>query len=418
MNNSLKILIVTDSIDINDSSGSKGRVTLINNLKRCGFNLKVLHYTRRQINLNEVECIGIKESKFNLLYIIGKLLVFLKRFTKLELVHFFEKRIGFSFLFLNDSNSIQNAIQKENPSDYDWVLTLSKGASFRPHHAILNVPKWHNKWLAYVHDPFPFHCYPPPYEWNMPGYKQKEHFFNQVTQKAQHLIFPSLLLQVWMESFYPAIKNKGIIVPHQIDETISVNGKLPEYFRKEGFILLHAGNLMKQRPPQPLVEGFRLFLKQNPEANNVSQLLLIGPANYHMAYLNEVKIKTPQIFLSEGYVDYDLVQQLQNNASVNIILEADSKISPFLPGKFPHCVRANAPILLIGPKNSESFRLLGVDYPFQTENKNPKEIAFIIATLYRLWQINPSKLNLDRKDLSHYFSLDSLAKQMKSLTSI
>lgn len=417
MNKPLKILIVTDSIDVNDSSGSKGRVALINNLIRSGFTLKVLHYTRRSINLDDVVCVEIKERRPNILYALGKFLVLLKRYAKVGLVQFFEKHIGFSFLFLNDSKSIQNAIKKENPDNYDWVLTLSKGASFRPHHALLNVHQWQNKWLAYVHDPYPFHYYPPPYEWNMPGYKQKEHFFNQVTQKARHLVFPSLLLQEWMQSFYPAIKNKGVVVPHQIDETKPENGILPEYFKKGGFTLLHAGNLMKQRPPEPLVEGFRLFLEQNPEAKKVSQLLLIGPADYHQVYLDRIKNEIPQVFISEGYVDYDIVQLLQNNASVNIIIEADSEISPFLPGKFPHCIRANAPILLIGPKNSESFRLLGENYTFQSENKKPEEIALTIAKLYKKWQTTPSDFKLNRKDLEHYFSMSYLEKQLKSISS-
>jgi hypothetical protein len=418
MNNSLKILVVTDSIDVNDSSGSKGRVALIYNLKRCGFNLKVLHYTRRAIHLDDVECIKIKERRSNILYVIGKLLVLFKRYAKVALVHFFEKRIGFSFLFLNDSYSIQKAIKMENPENYDWVLTLSKGASFRPHHALLNVPKWHNKWLAYVHDPYPFQCYPPPYEWNMPGYKQKERFFKEVTENARYIFFPSGLLQEWMASFFTAIKGKGVIIPHQLDETNSSNRPLPDFFLKGGFTLLHTGNLMKQRLPQPLVEGFTLFLEQNPEAKANAQLLLIGPSGYHKRYLDEVRNEILQLYVSEGYVNYEEVQSLQERAVVNVIIEADAEISPFLPGKFPHCVQANTPILHLGPKNSETVRLLGYKYPYSVANKHSEEIAVVIQKLYKEWKLNPKAFQLNRPDLKDYISPNYLARQIQRLGNI
>ena len=41
------IIIVSESIDVNDSSASKGRVALINNLIKIGYQVTVLHYTRK-----------------------------------------------------------------------------------------------------------------------------------------------------------------------------------------------------------------------------------------------------------------------------------------------------------------------------------------------------------------------------------
>lgn len=410
------ILIITESIDVNDSSGSKANVALIQNLYKAGFQIKVLHYTRKELQLKDISCVAIQEQKWTALYILSKIQLLIQRITKLKVNKPIENLLGFSFAFLNDSISIQRALKKEVITEFDWVLTLSKGASFRPHHAFLNCPVWHSKWLAYVHDPYPFHRYPKPYDWFMPGYKQKERFFNKVTQYAGFLIFPSVLLQKWMEQWFSAIKEKGVIIPHQISETFEPkDAKLPAYFNQNGFTLLHAGNLMKQRPPQPLVEGFRQFLENNPKAKENAQLLLIGPANFHQEYLNKIKSEISQVYVSDGYVEYDEVQALQNNTSVNVIIEADAEISPFLPGKFPHCLKSAKPILLLAPNNSESSKLLGENYPFRIENNNPQLIALKIQHLYDLWLNAKSNLRWDFSRLYDYFSIDYLKKQIENL---
>ena len=49
-----KILVVVESLDVNDSSGTKGRVALINNLAKAGFDLDVLHYTQKEVQLREL----------------------------------------------------------------------------------------------------------------------------------------------------------------------------------------------------------------------------------------------------------------------------------------------------------------------------------------------------------------------------
>lgn len=411
-----KIIIISESIDVNDSSGSKTNVALIHNLHKAGFQLKVLHYTRKELQLKDIPCDAIKEQKLTAFYLLAKIQLVTQRLTKININKPIENFLGFSLTFLNDSLSIKWALENEETANFDWILTLSKGASFRSHHAVLKSPKWHDKWLAYVHDPYPFHLYPKPYDWYMPGYKQKERFFSKVSENSKHLIFPSGLLQEWMEQWFPAIKEKSVIIPHQINETFKPKeNKLPAYFSQNAFTLLHAGNLMKQRPPQPLVEGFRQFLENNPQAIENAQLFLIGPANYHQEYLNKMKSEIPQVYVSDGYVEYEEVQALQNNTSVNIIIEANAEISPFLPGKFPHCVKSGMPILLLAPENSESAKLLGENYPFRIENNNPQLISLKIQHLYELWLNAKSNLSWDFSRLNDYFSIDYLKKQIENL---
>jgi len=409
-----KILIVVDSIDIEDSSGSKANVALIKNLNKAGFELFVYHFTRKNIQLKDIQTFEIPEIKWSGLYFLSRFQRVFSRNFKVNLAPFFEKRFGFSFTFFNDTKSISSALKKQsfNP---DLVLTLSKGASFRSHYAVLKLPHLHNKWMAYIHDPYPFHYYPRPYNWVEPGYEFKESFFQELSQKAKYSAFPSQLLKEWMSSYFSDFAKTGIIIPHQNEKYEVQDNNFPSYFEVSKFNLLHAGNLMKQRSPEGLLKGFMLFLKNNPSAKNEAKLILLGGASYHSKMLEDYINNISEIYIYNGNKPFDEVYNLQKNVSVNIILEAKGEISPFLPAKFPHCIEANKTILSLAPYYSETRRLLGEDYPFWSEVDDVNKIAQLIEKLYQLWKQNPDTLLLNRKDLESYVSVDYLQEKIDNL---
>lgn len=413
MKRKLKIAIVVESINVNDSSGSKANVALIQNLHEIGHHISIFHYTRRKIHLKDIDCQLIKEKKRSL-YFLSRIQRVFQRTFKINISKFLESIFGFSFTFFNDTNSIKTFIE-DKISNSDLIITLSKGASFRPHYALLKLPKFHSKWLAYVHDPYPFHCYPKPYDWIESGYKMKESFFRKVSEKAKYSGFPSELLKEWMGNFFPSFLKTGIIIPHQTFKENFKKIDYPVYFDENKFTILHAGNLMKQRSPKGLIEGFLLFLFNNSKAKKDSRLLLLGSADYHKEMLSKYKIQIPELYVSNGSVPFKEVYHLQKNVSVNVILESKSGISPFLPGKFPHCVTANKPILLLAPAKSETKRLLGDEYPYSTEVDDVNEIANIFQKLYDQWLKDSSDLKLNREDLEHYVSVDYLSEVMNSI---
>jgi glycosyltransferase involved in cell wall biosynthesis len=409
-----KIGVVVDSIDLNDSSGSKANVALILNLKEAGFEVKIFHYTQKEIYIPGIECVAIPERKLNVMFLLSRLERLFIRWTGINLNPFMEGFFGFSFTFFNDVASIKKALLKESDFNPDLIITLSKGASFRPHYALLKLPQLHHKWMAYVHDPYPFHFYPQPYNWVQPGYKQKELFFKEVSVKAKYAAFPSLLLQEWMGSYFPNFLNTGVVIPHQNAHFEVVSFDVTCYFDATKFNLLHAGNLMKQRSPEGLIQGFQLFLKNNPDAKENARLLLIGSASYYEEMLTSYQKKIPELYICLNNKPFDEVQFLQNNATVNIILESKSEISPFLPGKFPHCVEANKPILALGPYYSETRRLLGADYPYWSEVNDVENIAMQIDKLHLFWQ-KDAKMVLNRIDLKEYISIDYLKRVIDQL---
>ncbi|PAM96836.1 UDP-glycosyltransferase, partial [Flavobacterium sp. IR1] len=133
---------------------SKANVALILNLKDAGFEVSVYHYTRKEIQLPGVKCVAIKERRSNALFLLSRIQRKLQHGLEINLAKHLEPIFGFSFTFFNDVKSIAAALKKERNFTPDIVLTLSKGASFRPHYALLYAPIFHNKLLTYIHDPY------------------------------------------------------------------------------------------------------------------------------------------------------------------------------------------------------------------------------------------------------------------------
>jgi len=104
-------------------------------------------------------------------------------------------------------------------------------------------------------------------------------------------------------------------------------------------------------------------------------------------------------------------------ASVNIILEAKSEISPFLPGKFPYCIGADKPLILIGPYYSECRRLLGKNYKYCFDFDAVVPLSKAIEELYCKWKQSPKDLTLERPDLEKYLSAEHL-KEILADTSL
>ncbi len=409
-----KILVVAESIDVEDSSGTKGRVALIKNLHKIGFDVRVYHYTRKDIQLAGISCHSINENRRSLLFFLSRTERYLRYWFDLKVHKPIEQLFGFSFTLLNDRNSITTALKRIKDFEPDLVVTLSKGGSFRPHHALLKLPEWHTKWMAYIHDPYPFASYPRPYDYVEPGHQQKRNFFLKVATSAKYAAYPSKLLAEWMESYFPALKGKAVIIPHQIDKVELHSSELPDYFKKDAFTIVHAGALMNARNPMGLIKAFRRFLTEVPDAAVHSQLLFIGAKSIYSREFQEIKKGLPQFFSSDSYLPFNETQEIQKNAAVNVILEAKGAISPFLPGKFPHYVSADKPILLLGPYYSESRRLLGADYLYWAEIDEIDKIAGHIENLYFQWKIDPTQLMLNRPDLEAYLSVKYLKQTIES----
>ena len=173
----LNVLILAETIDVDTSSAGKANFAMITSLLAENVILKVYHYSHKEVHIPGIKTILIQENKKDFYYWLSRAQRIFQRNTKINFSKLLEARFGFSFTFKNDVNSMVAVLQKEVPSSYDVVLCLSKGSSFRTHAALLKLPQYHRKWMAYVHGPYPFNWYPNPYNWKEAGSLQKEHFF-------------------------------------------------------------------------------------------------------------------------------------------------------------------------------------------------------------------------------------------------
>ena len=399
----MKLLVLAETLDITDSSAGKANYAFIQSLLTAGFEITVYHYSYKEINLPGVEPILIQERKTDLNYCLSRGQRVLQRITQRNFSKSLEQGFGFSFTFFNDVNSMVSDLKLLRVANYDIVLTLSKGASYRTHAALLKLPEWHTQWLAYIHDPYPFHWYPKPYDWLQPGSAQKEAFIKEVAQKAKWLGYPSQCLQEWMGTFDANFKTKGIVLPHQASEALVIEKAFPEFFDPDQFNILHAGNLLKQRNPFPLIQAWNLFLEQQPEAKAQAKLLLIGPGAYHEPELSKICNETASIYRFSGSMDYEQVRLLEQHSVVNIVLEAAAEMSPFLPAKFPNLIKAKRPLLHLGPKHSEVRQLLGDNYLFFAEADDVNSICKLFVRLYDLWKEKGAAKYPFSKNLNKYF---------------
>lgn len=411
----MKLLVILESIDIGDkSSGTKGRLAFVNSLKEAKYEVEILHYSDKNITLEDISTRFIPKQKNNIFYFLSRLQWFFQRKTNTNLSPLIEKCFGFSFAYFYDIHNIKIFLKSFNIEDYDYIITMSKGASFRTFYAVLGEEKIEKKWISYIHDPYPYHFYPHPFKKKQPGFKKKEKFFKEVVLKSTYAIFPSLLLKEWMTNFFPAFKNKSIVIPHQYTNSIpEENIEFSNLVDNRYFTVLHAGNLLEERNPEFLFQAFKMFLAKFPEAINNSKLIFIGFDDKHKLFFDSVKKQDYPVVSSNAYIPFENTLWLQNNASVNVILESVSDISPFLPGKFPHCVQAKKPILLLSPAKSETRRLLRDDYPYWSEANDVLKIATIIEDLYFKWKKDTLTYNFEY--LNDYFSIEYFKKQLDSI---
>lgn len=406
------ILVVVDSVDPEDSSGSKVNVAFISNLKKIGYKVKVLTLNKaKNKNLQSGEML-IKPIK-NISYFLSRLQRIIQRYLKVDFSIALENRFGFSFTFLNDCQSLTKELAKLDPKKFELIITLSKGESFRPHYAVLHLPQFHSKWLAYIHDPYPFQNYPEPYRFIPKGAAQKHYFFENLSAKCRFAGFPSLYLAEHMVNFYNNFSGKQIIIPHQYDSFLKI-GNLPSFFDKKMFNIIHAGNLIAGRSPEGLLKGFVRFLKIYPEARGRAFLHLIGPSGSYSDLFED--FSDIEGFLPRPSISYSEAIALQAHANVNLVIEAsDSEFSPFLPAKMAHLTQANKPIFILSPEKSEVRRLLGGSYSWQCRADDSDEITRIISNLYIQWRELGRNILLNRPDLQHYFSTHYLDEKIQFL---
>lgn len=310
--------------------------------------------------------------------------------------------------------AIQKALQNDT---YDVMLLLGSGFSYVPFFAVQEMSP-DIKWIANIHDPYPLFELPPPFAVPQRFFMKREAaVFKKMCADAKGLTFPSQELKEWMSQFNPIIKSKGLVIPHpgKLASNPADNGSnLDVNLPANKFNMVHAGSLLGPRDPRPLLTAYKSFLEKNPDAVDKSTISVIGKVLGNHGKIEEVMGQFSSNLLLIKRITYQRAFELLKQSDVNVIIEAKTEISPFLPGKFSDYVTANKPIVSLSPKKSEVRRLLGANNPLCTENGNVAEIENIITKLYGQWKNGHIPLNYDQK-LKDYIHPLSVGKAFETL---
>ncbi len=396
-----KLLVVADDVNFQRGSGPKVSHAMVKLLAELDHPLTLLHQSDQEVPFEEknVESIYVKEGR-SIHYYKSRFNRKARKYLKSDFSKKYEEGTGHSYTEDSLIDSMHKVLSGLNPKDFSLVLTLSKGALFTAHKAILQLPEWHSRWCSYFHDPFPFSWYPEPYTFNDIGTLVKQQLCRGFVENAAVLMFPSLKLMEHYQALTISIEQKSVIVPHVFDPQ-GVSGLAEFDFGTGGINYLHAGALLGERNPRGLVSAFAKANKLKP----YHHLHIVGPYQAHQEFIDQKNLEFPWLHV-HGSVDYNTAQSMAKTADVNLIIEAIAPSSPFLPGKFPVLLAMGKPILHIGPANSESMRLLGPDYNLHVENGDEQGLESLLADIET--QMSIATQSLQKSDVIDYFSKETI----------
>ena len=134
--------------------------------------------------------------------------------------------------------------------------------------------------------------------------------------------------------------------------------EVKEVVLAEKFRLSHIGSLLSERNPQELWKALQELVAEKEDFANDLELVLAGKVSETV--VSSIKEHHLGKYLIEkGYLSHEESLIQQRKAQVLLLIEIDKEETQgIIPGKFFEYVKANRPILAMGPKNWDVIRLL------------------------------------------------------------
>lgn len=269
----------------------------------------------------------------------------------------------------------------------DAIVVRGAGREFEPHIAMLGwrvgVP-----WVAHYHDPYPASLYPEPYRQYVPLQSpRQEDVHRHIVVAADALTFPSRRLLEWvLRDDLQSARGKAFVVPHiaggKVFGDVATADEVA--IEPDRLNLVHAGTLLRERDPRPLLGGVLRFVADNPERQDAIRLIFIGRVDPAHSALPEWRaLRDCGLLRSiETRVSYRAAMTACAAADCMVILEAHAAESPFFPAKLADCLAIGRPILAVTPDRSVTSDILGDAYPLRVPTGR---VEGIVRALDRLW---------------------------------
>lgn len=198
-------------------------------------------------------------------------------------------------------------------------------------------------WVASFSDPRPVSILPPPYNRNVKRLHAalEKFWIAKVLRYCDAVHMPSKYgLRLIEKSIGIHINDKSYAIPH-----IGFNPVDMKDCKYKGWIV-HAGRLYSLRVSTSFLLAIRETHEQIPD--HFKGLICVGSVcPEFMAKIRELNID--DIVKIIGHVPQEEVIKITGSASAIVVLEANMKISPFLPSKFADYACLGIPILAVTP---------------------------------------------------------------------
>jgi len=370
-----KILVLSESLRINETSSGIVSSTTIATLADAGYDVFVLSVRDFSYPVTwlpdsvKVRLFEAPETAKPFFYGIPKL--------RALRAHYFGVGDSDFELFKRWKDQIAKAISDFNP---DYLFVLGSGLSFIPHFAVealnIKVPI-----VCNFHDPFPQFAYPVPYKKSKTLLQRVQCWkMNALISKSVSVTFPSSLLGEQMGEIYSELRDKTVILPHigrhldglpagEADHQVSLEeGKLN---------ILHIGTLLGPRDPRTLIRAFDELSERDPWVKDNVHMLFVGRVSQDQS----LQSVYGNVKVIDQRVSYRKSLELMKKASALMIIEAESDCSPFMPGKLADIGHNEKPWISLTPINSEIVRIMGEDFPLRTELNNSEGISTVLRKL-------------------------------------
>lgn len=205
-------------------------------------------------------------------------------------------------------------------------------------------------WIADFRDP-----------WTKIGYHQKlkltkasqqKHLRleKEVLQTADHILTTSFTTK----NDFSKITQKPItVITNGFDDDEVGEAALAKKFR-----LSHIGSLLSERNPQELWKALQELVAEKEDFAKDFELVLAGKVS-ESVIASIKKYQLGNYLVEKGYLSHEESLIQQRKAQVLVLIEIDKKETKgIIPGKFFEYVKANRPILAMGPKDWDVIRLL------------------------------------------------------------
>tara|TARA_R110002051_G_scaffold113563_1_gene186104 strand:- start:333 stop:1613 length:1281 start_codon:yes stop_codon:yes gene_type:complete len=172
----------------------------------------------------------------------------------------------------------------------------------------------------------------------------------EVLNKADSIIVTS---NITKQEFSNSTNKPITVITNGFD-----NGKDSSHKLDDTFTISHIGSLLTGRNPKKLWQALKELIDDNIEFRQAFQLELIGVvSNDVLESIHEQGLE-PYLRLV-GYVSHEKAIERQHSTQVLLLVEIDSEETKgIIPGKFFEYIKAERPILGVGPQGWEVAQLI------------------------------------------------------------